>query len=389
MSRLSGSLRARLIVAHLAVVIIGAVALVVLLEALTPRYFEADVQSMNEMMAQGGMMTEGGMMHGDQMVIDAPTGVLSPIVEQGLLDALDSSLRRSLLVAVLVSGAAALALASLSIKRILAPLEAVRSASRQMAAGSYAVRIDPPAEAELAAVANDVNKLAEALDETEHRRVRLISEVAHELRTPLATIEGYLEGLLDGVFQPDETMFAAWDREVRRLKRLTADLGELSRAEEGAHPLHLRSLDLCELTSEVVERLRPQFEAAGVHIEVAEASSLVVEADHDRMAQVLVNVIGNALAYTGGGGSVRVEMALDGRFAVVDVSDTGRGLTAEQQMRVFERFYRTDPESLGGTGIGLTIAQAIVRRHGGEITVASPGPGRGSTFSIRVPHKPE
>jgi len=383
MTRPFGSLRTRLMASYLVVVLIGAVTLVVMVELLAPAYFEGDVRSMNEMMMVPDMMMNG-MISGRDMP-DMSQGFLTPTVEQGLRDAFGSSLRRALVVALLVAGLAGMAIASFATRRILAPLASVRRVTRRMAGGSYEERVELPAEVELAAVAQDVNALAQALDETEQRRVRLISEVAHELRTPLTTIEGYVEGLLDGVFEPTPEMLAAWDREIRRLKRLTEDLGALSRAEEGAQPLDFEELDVTRLVTQVIEHLRGQFDVKGVAVEIETGEELSVRGDRDRISQVLINVIGNALAYTPPGGRVSVETRSEGPNAVVRVTDTGLGLTPEQQTQVFERFYRVDHSSPGGTGIGLTIARGIVRQHGGDITATSAGLGEGATFVIRIP----
>ncbi|GBD85937.1 signal transduction histidine-protein kinase BaeS [bacterium BMS3Abin02] len=383
MTRPFGSLRTRLMASYLVVVLIGAVTLVMMVELLAPAYFEGDVRSMNEMMMAPDM-TMDGMISGQDMP-DMSHGFLTPTVEQGLRDAFAGSLRRALVVALLVAGLAGMAIASFATRRILAPLASVRRVTRRMAGGSYEERVELPAEVELAAVAQDVNALAQALDETEQRRVRLISEVAHELRTPLTTIEGYVEGLLDGVFEPTPEMLAAWDREIRRLKRLTEDLGALSRAEEGAQPLDFEELDVTELVGQVIERLRGQFEVKGVTVEIERGEELRVRGDRDRLSQVFINVIGNALAYTPPGGQVSVDIRSEGPDALVRVTDTGLGLTSEQQTQVFERFYRADHSVPGGTGIGLTIARGIARQHGGDITATSTGLGEGATFVIRIP----
>jgi histidine kinase len=414
MKRFSSTLRARMLLSQLLVVVLGAGTLVLMIELLAPSFFQGSVQNLNETMMMDDWMEEDmmsgdwmekDMMSGDMMMGDwmggnttvppatggstaaAPTtgGFLTPSVEEGLQDAFDSSFRRALAVSVAVSALAGMAVSAFSTRRILAPLQAVRQATRKMASGSYGGRVDPPAEAELAALADDVNTLAEALDSTEERRVRLISEVAHELRTPLSTIEGYLEGLLDGMFEPSEEIFAASGREVKRLKRLAEDLSELSRAEEGNQPLNLTRLDLAALASDVAEHLGVQFQAKHVEQVTDTSEVLMVSGDRDRLSQVLTNIIGNALSYTEPGGRVSVTARSDAGAAVIDVNDTGRGLTPEQQTSVFERFYRADHNGPGGTGIGLTIARSITRRHGGQVTATSAGLGHGATFTIRIP----
>ena len=374
------SLWARMLTAQLLVIGLGAVTLLVLMELLAPSFFSNDVQRMNDMMVDPAM----GDMMGNMM--GASSGFLTPGVEAGLQDAFDSAFRRALVISLAVAGVGAMAVSGFATWRILSPLKAVSRSTRKLAEGAYDQRIDPPAEPELAALANDVNALAGALESTEQRRIRLISEVAHELRTPLSTIEGYIEGLLDGVFQPTEEIYAASGREVRRLKRLADDLSELSRAEEGTQPLTLESTDLGALAGEVIGHLETQARAKDIDLTVAGPSTpIIVELDRDRITQVLTNIVGNALTYTDPGGRVTVAIRTQARSAIVEVADTGRGLTPEQLSAVFERFYRVDHAGPGGSGIGLTIAQAITRRHGGEITAASPGAGKGSTFTITLP----
>jgi len=213
----------------------------------------------------------------------------------------------------------------------------------------------------------------------------LISEVAHELRTPLATIKGYMEGLVDGVFPADTEIYAATAREAGRLERLANDLSELSRSDENRLALELQDLNLASVVIEVADRLRPQFDDGGVALVITSMPDLAVEADQDRMAQVFTNVVGNALTYTPSGGAVTVKGEVEDRGVKIAVTDTGKGLTSEQLDSVFERFFRVDRSVAGGTGIGLTIARNIVRMHGGDIRATSPGLGEGSTFTIGIP----
>ncbi len=234
-----------------------------------------------------------------------------------------------------------------------------------------------------------MNRLAIALGDTERRRVELISEVAHEMRTPLTTIDGYVEGMLDGVFEPTEEVLTAVAEETLRLKRLATDLSSLSRVQEGAMDLERERVDLGAITLAATERLRPQFDAKGVALDVGPIASLGVDVDVDvqRITQVLTNLLGNALTYTGAGGRVAVTVGRVGDSAVVTVADTGVGLTREDLELVFDRFFRVagPRRPAGGSGIGLTIARSIARLHGGDVEAASPGPGRGSTFTLRLP----
>jgi signal transduction histidine kinase len=304
----------------------------------------------------------------------------------GSHDAFVSALRTSLPIAVLVSVGVAAVVSAFVARRFLRPIADVRRATRRLAAGDYGQRVPEPVELELAGLAADVNALAATLEATERRRAELVSEVAHEMRTPLTTIAGYVEGILDGVFAPSEETLTAIGEETTRLKRLATDLGSLSRADEGIE-LHRVVLDLGELVTEVAARLRPQFNGKGVDLQVLQTAPLGVDADRDRITQVLTNLLGNALTYTPAGGRVDVTIHARGQTAEVAVTDTGIGLRPEDLGRVFDRFYRVRglARPAGGSGIGLTIARSIARAHGGEVTAASAGQERGATFTLVLP----
>jgi histidine kinase len=234
-----------------------------------------------------------------------------------------------------------------------------------------------------------VNTLATRLADTEERRSRLLGEVAHEMRTPLTALEGYLEGLIDGVFAPEPEVLGAVSDELRRLRRLADDLSALSRSEELRLDVTLAPADLSALAARAATRLAPQFTDAGVRLSLEAGAPLPVWADPDRITQVLTNILGNALAATPPGGTVTVRTAAPPGLAQVTIADTGAGLAAADLERVFERFYRAPrpPRQArsAGSGIGLTIARNIARAHGGDVTAASAGPGRGAAFTLSLP----
>lgn len=357
------SLRTRLLASHIAVVLVGLVTMLVMGNRLAPTFVDEHIQTMESMM--GGSM-------GHNVVADLESGVL------GGFD-------RALLVAGAASTATALLVAAFASGRLLQPLEAVGRATRRLAGGSYAERVSIPAESELAALAEDVNELAAALQDTEQRRIRLISELAHELRTPLATMKGYMEGLTDGVFEPTDEIFAAVGREATRLERLATDLSTLSRFEMGSLDLQLAPADLGAIAREVAVHLEPQFRDQDVELIVVDQPLIPVVVDADRIAQVFTNVIGNALSYTPSGGRVELSGGSDKVKSWVTVSDTGKGIDPSQLEAVFDRFFRGERSAPGGTGIGLTIARRIARLHGGDVTAHSDGPGTGSSFTISLP----
>lgn len=320
------------------------------------------------------------------------TGSASPGAGRGraLLEAFDAAIDQALLIGLLAALVVATVLAWLTVHRLLRPLDRVRTATRALAGGDFRSRVEVPNEVELAALAHDINALGAALEESETRRVRLIGEVAHEMRTPLTVIDGNVEAMIDGIFQPTPQRLAALSEETRVLRRLAEDLSTLSRAEEGRLSLTIAPLDLAALAAEEADRLRGQYAAAEVALDVTAGPAVRVRADADRLRQVLSNLLGNALRACAPGDRVRVEMAYVGDTAVLTVADTGRGIAADNLERVFERFYRVPDPVSGirpgtGSGIGLTIARSIARAHGGELTASSPGPGGGAIFRLVLP----
>ncbi|MGW2613591.1 sensor histidine kinase [Streptomyces sp. NPDC001500] len=293
----------------------------------------------------------------------------------------------------LLFGGAAAFPASLALSRfLLRPLDRVRAATRRLAEGHYDDVLELPSEPGLAALVQDVNTLAAALADTQRRRARLISEVAHEMRTPITILRGQIEGVADGIFVPDEAMFASLADDLHRLERLAGDLSSLSRSEEAAFDLHRKPTDVTTLARATAERLRPQYDDQTVALTVDAGTPVGTFCDPDRITQILVNLLGNALAACDSHGhvvlSVHTELA-PVRHVIVRVTDDGIGIAAHNLERVFRRFERLErlgrPAAAGGSGIGLTIARGIARAHGGEITAESDGLGKGATFTLRLP----
>ncbi|WES63982.1 HAMP domain-containing sensor histidine kinase [Microbacter sp. GSS18] len=360
-------LRTRLVLSHLVVALLGGLATFVVVWILTPVIFDRQMGSGGGPMGPG----TGGQGYREQLNAEVTAAVTQ-------------ALAVGLIVGVLAATAAGVFAAS----RVARPLREMSAATRRIAAGRYDARVTPPRETELAALADDVNTLGRALEETEGRRTRLLGEVAHEMRTPLTIIDGYVEGMIDGILPASPEELGKVSDEVRRLRRLSDDLSALSRAEEGRLVLHPASADLRSVVSAAAERLRSQVEDGGIALDVQIGSDVVpVQVDADRIAEVVTNLIGNAVRATAPGGSIDVRVEAAGDWATVTVADTGEGLDPDDLERIFERFYRVPGRRGGstGSGIGLTIARGIATAHGGDLTAQSAGPGRGAIFAARLP----
>ncbi len=235
-----------------------------------------------------------------------------------------------------------------------------------------------------------IDGLSAALESAEHRRTVSFGEVAHEIRTPVAVLEGYLEGLLDGHVKPSEKTWAMLYDEASRVHRLVDELQALSRAESRQSPPDLQAVDPAAIGRGALERLRLHFNEKGLKVSTDIAPSLPrVLADPDQALQALVNLLTNALRYTPAPGQVTlsVHRLEDTNEVVFTVKDTGVGIAAEHIPHLFERFFRIDrggSRQAGGSGIGLPVAKALVEAMGGRIWAESPGVGKGSAFSFTL-----
>jgi signal transduction histidine kinase len=312
-----------------------------------------------------------------------------PVLKQEMRESFMIAVDEIILVGATVAYLTALVFSTYVARRIVSPVQHMMRASQRIAAGKYHERVPVTGNDELAELAHAFNRMASVMEQTEQRRLELIGNVAHELRTPLSSIQVMLEGLIDGVLPADPATYTDFEREIRRLQRLVRDLQELSRVEAGQVKLELEPENMEVLIQSVADRLRPQYEDKGVDLQLDLPNNVpLVSVDADRMMQVLVNLIGNALHYTPPGG--RVSIYLDQRedHVRIQIQDTGIGIPAEHLPHVFERFYRVDKSRSragGGSGIGLTIAKALVEAHGGTISVTSPGINQGSTFTLTLP----
>lgn len=303
-------------------------------------------------------------------------------------EAFSSALLISIALALLAAMAAALAVTWYFTRRVQRSIGAVAAAATGIAAGQYDARVpDPGLGGEFATLATTYNQLAERLEHTEDTRRRMLSDLAHEMRTPLATVDAHLEAIEDGVREPDASTLEVIRNSTARLRRLAEDIGAVSKAEEGRLRIEPRAVPARALVHAAVKSAQDRFEAKGIKLHVHVDSSRRIHVDPDRIGQVLTNLLDNALRHTQPGGTVTVGCNDSGSSVELTVADTGDGIAAEHLDHVFDRFYRVDSardRAHGGSGIGLSIAKALVEAHDGTISAASQGAGHGATFTVRV-----
>lgn len=305
--------------------------------------------------------------------------------------AVNLSIRVATLFALIVAIAASLIIA----RQLVKPAQQMSVAAQRIADGHYSERVALPENLkqtqydEWQDFAHQFNLMAESLEETETMRRQLLGDVTHEMRTPLTTIKGYMEALMDEVMQPDPATFHRIYQEADRLQHLVADLQELSRVEANAIPLEMQALSPNDLIESAYHRFQLQYADKGVALEVDVPDHLpAIQADRQRIEQVLTNLTGNALNYTPQGGTVILSASVEQGAVLFSVVDNGIGIGEEHLKHIFDRFYRVDKSrarNTGGSGIGLTIAKSLVELHGGEIHVFSDGEGKGATFQFTIP----
>jgi signal transduction histidine kinase len=302
-----------------------------------------------------------------------------------------SSVNQAILWSGLIAIVIALFLGLLLARRITRPLSQLTEATHALAAGDLSRQVPVTSEDELGRLANDFNQMAQALNLSETQRRQLLADTAHDLRTPIAVIRSHLEAMLDGVFPMTPENLAAIHEETLHLSRLVEDVRLLSLAETGQLPLEKKPVDFLELTDQVVTAFAPLAEADGVVLQSDLQQVPTIMADEARLHQVLANLISNAMRFAPLGDqeppTVSVTLQQDAGQVIIAIADNGPGLTAEQQARVFDRFWRSDSardRQGGNSGLGLAISKSIVEAHGGHITVDAT-PGQGTTFTIILP----
>ena len=368
----------KVFISYVLVILVGVAVLATAASISAPSAFDRHLASMSSMMSGSGMM--GG----------------SPLpLQNDLYAGYQAAIIEALSLAAIAALSAAVFASYFISRQVVGPVQKMMLASHRVAEGEYGERLKISGNLqmnqvdELDQMALSFNQMADKLEKTETMRRQLIGDVSHELRTPLTAIKGYMEGLIDGVIPATPETYQQVFSEADRLQRLVNDLQELSRVEAGAFQLDIQPVSVDSLVGTVVDHLGRQFEEKGISLHIIlEAGLPDVAADRDRILQVLTNLVGNALQYTPSGGKVIVQAAREKNEIAITITDTGIGIAPDHLPFVFNRFYRTDKSrtrASGGSGIGLTIAQALVKAHHGRIWVESAGEGKGSSFHFTLP----
>jgi len=357
------SLTWKLLAAQLAVIVAGSATLALVAQIVGPRLFHRHVQ-------------------------DA-LGFVPPAVMEHLDTDFNEALWLSLALGIAVATVAAAAVSWILYTRVVGPISDLAVVARDISRGDYEARVDVRGSDELTVLGRAFNEMAASLASAERHRRQLLSDVAHELRTPLATIDAYLEGLSDCVVEPSAETWQLLRSESRRLGRITEDLTKVSQAEERQLELRLEPVDALSLLEAAAGAATPAFAAKGVELQISPGGDgLRVGVDPDRLGEVLANLLANALRHTPAGGTVTLAAERADDDVILTVTNTGDGLVPDDLERVFERFYRADrsrSRDQGGSGIGLAIARALVEAHGGRLSVESPGKGQGARFICSLP----
>ncbi len=294
------------------------------------------------------------------------------------------ALARTAILGVVIAACVALVVALYVSVRVTRPVTALTTAAGDLAAGRRDTRVDTDGPGELRLLAEAFNGMADHLDREDRLRRNLVADVAHELRTPLAILQGSTEALLDGVDQPTPEILGSLNDEVTRLRRLVGDLETLAAAEAAGLLLRTDSVDLADIAASAADLLRPLANDRNLHLSVDNEPAALI-GDGDRLHQIAINLIANAIKFTPGGGAITVSTRPDRSTATLAVVDNGPGIPDQDLPHVFERFWRgANRDKASGSGIGLAVVAELVAAHHGTVTAANVQ-GGGARFTVTLP----
>lgn len=333
-------------------------------------------------LAQGTAVTVNNARVGTVLVVGSPPPL------GGLEERYLNRTNLGLLYAALGASAVALVLGIVLARALTQPIRALTGAIRAMAAGNLKQNVQVRSKDELGELAAAFNQMSADLDRLVKARRQMTADIAHDLRNPLTVIGGYLESMHDGVLKLTPERLDAMQAEVQYLERLVDDLRTLSQADAGELTLNREAVAVPALLERAAQSYRPLADKSGIHLSIeAETGLPEIQADADRMARVLGNLISNSLRYTSPGGEIALKAQMqDSKVVRLTVSDNGKGIAPEALPYIFDRLYRADPARSGmeESGLGLAIARSIVEAHGGTITAESK-PEAGTTMTILLP----
>lgn len=312
--------------------------------------------------------------------MDGDPGALAYHLEQALIQTILWTGLGSIILAVILGFYVA--------RRISEPLVHMKRIAERMSSGQWHSRVHVRGEDELAQLGASLNSLADQLHQQEQLRVTMTEDIAHELRTPLATLKSHMRAMEDGIWAPTPERIHTCYEEIERLAQLVAELEDLTHVESPGFQLNRSLSSLADVIQRAADLVHAAFREKGVALSFQADSGLQLDMDPSRMMQILANLLSNALKYTPQGGSVHIEAVDEGEDIHLLVRDTGSGIPPEELPYIFERFYRTEKSRnrrTGGSGLGLTIVKQLVTAHGG--TVRAESGGVGTTMHIRLPKR--
>jgi two-component system, OmpR family, sensor histidine kinase BaeS len=272
-------------------------------------------------------------------------------------------------------------------RQLSRPVVKVSDFTKEIAKGNYADQVPQETKiVEIDELIHSVNQLSHQLEDQQAIRNRLSSDISHEIRTPLTTLKGNLEAMLDGIWEITENRLRICYDEVNRISRLIGDIDRINEIESHHEKLTISSFDLQELSKKIVTNFASAVGQKNIALSVS-GERVMIAADRDKISQVLTNLLSNAIKFTPENGEIEIETRKQGEQAILKVSDNGIGISLDNQEKIFERFYMTEPSrnsKLGGQGIGLAIVKSIVKKHKGTVRVES-NPDKGATFIVSLP----
>lgn len=289
---------------------------------------------------------------------------------------------RFLILSVLILGGFSLILSLIFSRKLTKPIKNLTEAAKQISEGNIKSRVFISGKDEISVLGNTFNIMAENIELQESLRRKLTSNIAHELRTPLTVMQGEIEGMLDGLIKVDNERLQSLLEETSRLKNLIEAIEELTKAESSVLELKKEHIDLKQFVDNIKLRFEKMFLDKGVNLIIEDIDNLKVFADPEKLSQIFINLLTNALKATNTGGYVIIKASAEAGLTKITISDTGIGIKKQDLPYIFERFYKA---SKGGIGIGLTIAKELIEAHGGKIIVNSEV-GKGTSFEIYFPN---